>query len=283
MLTSVASILADYANKSKAYTSGGNLNIWSDPEKIGRGKDYIIKTVKNGTDLGAITETGKNKAGVKWGYVPRYGGYVRLGYVAKLGPKTTDPVDAVPDGYPVKVKVVTKGGGPLGIWVTPDKIGCGKIYKVDSVKNGDYIESVMYLKELQADGKYKALPYAAVLDKDGSVIGYVNADLIYASPAAKKAAKEKAEAAEAAKEKAEELIESEKSAEEPAEEPTEGTPSPPSSEPLPSGAYGPLSSGAYESLPSEAYGPLSSGAYESLPSEAYGPLSSGAYEPIPEP
>ena len=47
MLTSVASVFA-YAGK--ASTSGGKLNIWSDAEKIGKGKDYIKASVKNGAD-----------------------------------------------------------------------------------------------------------------------------------------------------------------------------------------------------------------------------------------
>ena len=111
MLTSVASVFA-YAGK--ASTSGGKLNIWSDAEKIGKGKDYIKASVKNGADLGEVEDRGKNKAGVKYSYSAKYDGYVRTAYVAKVGPKAAAAAPKAGDAVEVKVST---SGGKLNIWV----------------------------------------------------------------------------------------------------------------------------------------------------------------------
>ena len=181
MLTSVASVFA-YAGK--ASTSGGKLNIWSDAEKIGKGKDYIKASVKNGADLGEVTDMGKNKAGVKYSYSAKYDGYVRTGYVAKVGPKAAAAVP-VPGAFS-DVKVSTTGG-KLNIWTSPDKIGKGKDNIVSSVKNGAEIANVQFFTVKDAKGKDVDAGYAAVLDNKGKVIGYVRTKYVKAVTPAKPA------------------------------------------------------------------------------------------------
>ncbi|MGI6739288.1 MAG: hypothetical protein ACOX54_07980 [Christensenellales bacterium] len=178
MLTSVASVFA-YAGK--ASTSGGKLNIWSDAEKIGKGKDYIKASVKNGADLGEVEDRGKNKAGVKYSYSAKYDGYVRTAYVAKVGPKAAA---AAPEkaGDAVEVKVSTSGG-KLNIWV-PGKIGKGKDNIVDSLKNGSKIAKVQFYTVKDDKGKDVDAGYAEVLNDKGEVIGHVRTKYVKKTVAA---------------------------------------------------------------------------------------------------